>query len=212
MNAFCQNSLLVFLAATAGVSALALQDDRKPIPGVQTKPASADVIAEKWRELGTPGAAHEVLDGRAGKWNVEVKMFEPGTTASSSTPAQTTTGKSEAKWVLDGRFVQENVTGEWMGQSFQGLGMIGYDNLKQKYVSSWCDNLSTTLMTAEGTYDAATKTFTFTGECPDPMSGKFSRFRSVEKQVDPNRWSMQTFKVGPDGREYLAGEFQYTRS
>jgi hypothetical protein len=201
MNTLCQTSLLVFLASTAGVSALALQEPRKPIE------ASASTMAAKWKEFGTPGAAHKVLDARVGTWSVDVKMIPP--TGEAPT---TTKGTSEVKSIMDGRFIQETATGEWMGQPFSGMGTMGYDNLKKKYVKSWFDNMGTGLMSAEGTYDAGSKTFTFTGECPDVMAGKYTHFRNVEKQTDADHWSVQTFKAGADGKETLAGQLDYTRA
>jgi hypothetical protein len=48
--------------------------------------------------------------------------------------------------------------------TFKGMGMDGYDNVKQKFVSSWGDNMGTGIILLEGDYDPATKTFTYTTE------------------------------------------------
>ena len=45
---------------------------------------------------------------------------------------------------------------------FEGMGIVGYDNLLKKFVSVWIDNMGTGLMPGTGTYDAATKTYTYT--------------------------------------------------
>jgi hypothetical protein len=203
-------SLLVLFATAAG-SALARQDKgappSKPGGGQATPASAANPMMAKWKEFGTPGAAHKVLDALVGKWNVDVKMFEPGQTA----PMQSK-GTSEVKWILDGRFVEETANGDFMGEPFHGVGTVGYDNLKKKYVMSWVDNTSTGVMYAEGTYDAATKTFTWGGECPDVMAGKYTKSRTVEKMTDADHWSMQSFKPGPDGKEFMAGQLDYTRA
>lgn len=204
MNKLLGTSLLAVIAAAAGSAVLARQD--KPTGG-QTTPASATLMEVKWKEFGTPGTAHKVLDLRLGKWNVDVKMFEPGTAA-----PQTSKGTSEVKWIMDGRFVEETVNGEWMGQPFSGRGATGYDNLRKKYVGSWIDNMSTGVMVVEGAYEAATKTFTYTGECPDVMAGKYTRSRSTEKMVDADHWTMQMFKPGPDGKEFMAAQMDYARA
>lgn len=200
-----RSAIVLSLALTAAASAAAMntQDKGKSSQAGQTVPASA----AKWKEFGTPGQAHHALDGRIGKWNVDVKMFEPG----NATPTESK-GTSEVKWIMDGRFIEENVTGEWMGQPFQGRGTSGYDNIKQKYVSTWVDNMSTGVMYAEGTADSGGKGFTFNGECPDPVSGKYTRGRSVDKMVDADHWTMQSYKMGPDGKEFLAGQLDYTRA
>ena len=36
--------------------------------------------------------------------------------------------------------------------------------MKKKFVGSWVDNMGTGIMFSEGTYDPATKTFTYTSE------------------------------------------------
>ena len=43
---------------------------------------------------------------------------------------------------------------------FQGLGFTGYDNHPKKYVGVWIDNMTTSIMTSSGTFDAGGKTFT----------------------------------------------------
>ena len=204
MNKLLGTSVLIAGFAVASVVA-ARQD--KPAPGGKPTPASANLMEVKWKEYGTPGPEHKVLDARVGKWDVVIKMFEPG----NATPQQSQ-GTCEGKWILGGRFIQETAKGQWMGQPFEGIGTIGYDNLKDKYVSTWVDNMGTGVMVAEGTYDPATKTFTFTGNCPDVLAGKHTPFRSVEKFADADHATVQTFKPGPDGKEFLAGEMTYTRA
>lgn len=202
MNLSLGTSLCAVLTTTLSLAILGVQD--KPMR--DTAPKQGGDMAQKMKEFGTPGADHKVLDNLVGKWSVDVKMYEPG-----STTPMTSKGTSEIKWALDGRFIQETVQGDWMGQPFNGTALCGFDNLKKKYVCSWADNMSTGIMYREGTYDAGTKTFTFTGECPDVMAGKYSRSRSVEKMVDADHWKMETFKTGPDGKEVLAGQLDYQR-
>jgi len=46
----------------------------------------------------------------------------------------------------------------------------GYDNIKEKIHCSWIDNMGTGIQFSEGTYDPATKTFTYTAKwspCPE---------------------------------------------
>jgi uncharacterized protein DUF1579 len=98
-----------------------------------------------------------------------------------------------------------------MGQPFQGIGTMGYDNLKKKYVASWTDSMSTGIFLVEGTHDAATKTCTLAGEGPDMFSNKYSKFRMVEKTVDPDHFTVTMFSTGPDGKEFQSMEMSYTR-
>ena len=56
----------------------------------------------------------------------------------------------------------------------------GYDNVKKKFVASWIDNMGTGIQFSEGTYDPATKTFTYTSEM-ESVPGMKTQVREVLK-------------------------------
>ena len=58
---------------------------------------------------------------------------------------------------MNGRFVQPEFTGEFMGKPFRGVSLTGYDNTKQKYNSVWIDDMHTSMFTSEGKAKTATK-------------------------------------------------------
>ncbi|MDZ4773509.1 MAG: DUF1579 domain-containing protein [Planctomycetota bacterium] len=161
---------------------------------------------EKVMKLVEPGEAHQLFADKVGKWNLKVKLTSPGA------PEGESDATSEMKWVLDGRFVEENFNGSIAGQGVTGLGYTGYDNMKQKYVGTWMDNTTTGIVSLEGAYDAATKTFTYTGEMQDPVQGKYVKMRSTEKVVDKDHMVMSTYSPGPDGKEMRMMEVSYTRA
>lgn len=193
---------LLCAAATAG----ALSQDAKTKPQTADKAAAAEASMAKMMEFATPGAAHKVLEQRAGNWMWEAKMFTP-----AAPEPMTSKGTSEAKWILEGRYLQDTVEGTAMGQPFHGMGLTGYDNLKKKYVGTWVDTMGTGILHSEGTYDAATKTFTYTGETPDVEAGKYVKSRTTERMVDADHWLLQSFQPGSDGKEYMSFELRYTR-
>jgi len=187
-------------AVVAGAAAaLSLQERDKP---TGMDPKMAKVI-----EAGTPGEGHKALEPCAGKWDLKVKHFEK-----AGAPPVESNATSEVKWIMDGRFLEEVVKGSMMDMPFEGKGVIGYDNTKKKYVSSWIDNMSTGIMFSEGTYDPATKTSTSTGECADPVTGKLVKHRMVRKAIDNDHWTMQMFMPGEDGKEYMGMEIIGARS
>ena len=57
--------------------------------------------------------------------------------------------------------------------------------MKKKFVSSWIDNMGTGIQFSEGTYDPATKTFTYTSEM-EMMPGMKTPVREVIKVTDNN--------------------------
>ena len=138
-------------------------------------------MMQKWQAFMTPGDPHKVLAAKVGSWTNKVTIWmAPGA------PPTTTEGTSEFNTIMDGRYLTDMTTGSFQGTPFQGHGLTGYDNMKKKYTSMWIDNMGTGIMTAEGTYDAATKTFTYRGEGPDVMADKYKPVKSVEKITGPD--------------------------
>ncbi len=56
-----------------------------------------------------------------------------------------------------------------MGQPFEAIQIMGYDNMLKKFQTFWIDNTSTAFFLLYGTYDAAKKTRTDTTKLADPM-------------------------------------------
>lgn len=169
-------------------------------------PSEEEMMAA-WGAFATPGPAHAKLAPHVGRWNLTVRMFmAPGD------PPMESAATSEAQWVMDGRYVEETVEGSFMGAPFHGHGLTGYDNMKQCYVGTWIDNQGTGIAHSTGHYDEARKTFTFTMKMPDPMAGREVNQRMVERWIDDDHFVVQSFNAGPDGKEYMSMELEYSRA
>ncbi len=175
--------------------------------------ASAAPDAEamkKMMALSTPGAQHKVLESLVGEWDYTVTYR-----MAPDAPEQTSKGTSVNAWILDGRFIQQTVNGTMeMGdqtQTFEGIGYIGHDNLKNKYQSIWMDNMGTGTMVATGTYDAASKTLTESGHFSCAMKGAQVSFKSELKFVDADNYTFTMYDTGADGKSYQAMHIDYTR-
>lgn len=166
---------------------------------------SEQAMMDNWMAFMTPGAAHKQLESMVGTWDVKVTMFNPDGSSQSSD------GTSQTTWLMDGRFLLEEVHGSFDGMPFHGIGTTGYDNMKQRYVYSWCDNMGTGIMFGEGQWDPARRAFHFTGEAPDVLRGRYVPTRSTNTQLDANRWKAEMWGPGPDGREMKSMELLYTR-
>ena len=154
----------------------------------------------------TPGAAHKNLANMVGTWDTTVKMYQaPGA------PPQVTTGVSENKLVLGGRWVEENFSGTFMGMPFSGIGYTGYDNIKKQYVGTWMDTMSTSMMQSSGTGDASGKSFQFNSTMDDPVTGKSVSTKSTLTVADENHHTMEMWMPGPDGKMFKMMEINYTR-
>lgn len=166
----------------------------------------AEMMA-KWQEYATPGENHKALDQLVGNWDYTVKFWE----TPESEPSEST-GTSEIEWILGGRYIQQTTKGMAMGQEFEGLGLMGYDNAKKEYVNVWIDNMGTGLMTGTGTYNAETKTFEDKGTFSCPVEDEKDKpYRTVTTINSPDQFTFEMFAPGKDGKETRMMEIVYTR-
>lgn len=89
------------------------------------------------------------------------------------------TGRSETKWILGKRFLTQKVDGKWLGPSFKGFGILGYDNASKQYEMAWMDSLSTHILICKGTCDDSGKIITMHGDYLDPITGQPKKIRTV---------------------------------
>ena len=94
--------------------------------------------------------------------------------------------------------------------TFQGKGLDSFDQKKMKYVSVWVDSMVTKPMFLEGTYDAAAKTLTMTGEA-DGESGKPEKVKTVSQFKDQDHHSFKFYMLAEGGKEKLAFTIDYVR-
>ena len=186
------------LAAVPLVAAINPQDP-------PSSPEEAEMMA-KWMEFMTPGEPHELIAGKAGKWNLVVTMW-----MTPDAPPSESTATSKHEMIMGGRYLLDQTRGDFMGQTFEGMGLTGYDNMKKKFFGMWIDNMGTGLMTSEGTYDKAKNAITYTGESPDVMSGGYKPMKTIETFVDDDHWTMEMHSTGPDGKMFKGMEIKYTR-
>jgi hypothetical protein len=190
------------LMVTAAAPSLAAKDKKH---GKHDGKMDEQAMMEEFKRLGTPGDPHKVLASLEGSWQTKTKEWmEPGK------PPMESTGTADMKMLLDGRFLQQELSGDMMGQPYKGLGVLGYDNLRKKYVTTWIDSMGTGIFYMEGTGSADGKTITLKGSHAMPGGGSMTH-RAIWKIVDENA---QTFEMyGSHGKEKESKnmEITYTR-
>lgn len=161
---------------------------------------------KKQFEFPKPGPEHKILAELAGTYDATVKAwFGPGEPSES-------TGVMKRQTILDGRYLQEEYAGKMLEKAFRGMSLIGFDTQKKKYVTAWIDTLSTGIMITEGTYDAASKTLTSTGEDFDAGTGKKMKGRDVLKIIDADTQLFEMYRQPLDGaKEFKVLEIVYKR-
>jgi hypothetical protein len=174
----------------------------------EAKPAvDMQEMMKKWAEAAKPGAPHRLLDQFVGQWDVAMRMWmEPGK------PPMETKSTADVKWIMDGRFLLEESTGQIMGMPHKGMGITGYDNFKQKYISSWIENMSTGMYTSEGTFDQSGKVLTLHGKIDEPMTGERDKLvRFVARFISKDKHVFEIYDLVGRPDEFKAVEMTYTR-
>lgn len=197
-----QKILILAISCIAASSVFAAEKE-----GSKMDPKMAEMM-KSFHEAATPGAEHDLLKGLVGKWKVSTKSWQ-----SEDAKPEETTGTSVFKALLGGRFFQQDYKGKMMGQPYEGIGMMGYNNLTKKFESSWYDTMSTAAMTFEGSFDAKTKTLSESGEFQCPVRKSTQKMRSEMKMLDKDNMTFALFM--PDmvtGKEYKGMEQVYKRS
>ncbi|PKN63457.1 MAG: hypothetical protein CVU57_19455 [Deltaproteobacteria bacterium HGW-Deltaproteobacteria-15] len=162
-------------------------------------------MMEVYTKLAIPGAPHKALARMVGSWNTRGKYsMDP------DQPPMESTGACEQKMILGGRYLQQEHTGDMMGEAFTGVNIIGYDNHTRKYVSTWIDSMSTGIYYFEGTASADGKTITQECRYDDPVKGP-TTWRSITKIVDDNTLVYEMYGIDKKGKEEKMGETTLTR-
>jgi hypothetical protein len=193
---------LLALALVASTGPLAAQE-----PAASQPDNAQQQMMEAWLRLAAPGPNHKLLEPMVGSWSVAVTTWTaPGL------PPEHSEGTQENAMVLGGRFLQQLASSTFMGEPFEGIGYTGYDNGKGVFVSTWMDSMGTMVMISTGNADESGKVMTLTGTLDDPVSGKPTTVREVVTVVDQDKYTVEMFGPGPDGKEFRTMEGVYTRS
>lgn len=182
-------------------SAYAQQD-----AGGAVDPMGEEAMA-KWMELGQPGKHHEVFKHMEGKWDCVTTMW-------MDPDSEPEIGKAtyEAKTVLGGRYLVGKFKGEFMGEPFEGLSMMAYDNYQEKYIDVWVDSMSTGMFQSEGKA-TGNAVITMRGEMPEPMTGGTMKSKHVMDCSDKNKITMTMHHSLDDGKTWMkAMMIEYTRA
>jgi hypothetical protein len=164
-----------------------------------------EAVMKIYMKVGIPGAPHQRLARMEGSWITK-------TTASMGPddPSMESKGTCKQKMILDGRFLQQEYTGDMMGTTFKGINLIGYDNYTKKYVSIWIDSMSTTIYLFEGTASPNGKTITQVSRYDDPARGPMT-WRSVTRIVNDNTVVYEMYNKTRGGKEEKEMEMTLTR-
>ena len=144
---------------------------------------------------------HKFLARYAGDWDVEVTYWmAPGE------PPTKSTATFKGEMLLGGRYLEMTFKGFMLGRPFEGIQLVGFDNLEEKYNTLWIDNTSTSFFITKGT--RAGNVLNETGAWPDPVTGKTSAVKARTTWVNEDEYLYEQWMVMPDGAEHKGMELR----
>jgi hypothetical protein len=166
----------------------------------------AEAQAETFARYAMPGPEHKLLDRMAGNWDAITRYWP----APGAEPVESK-GSCRRKWILDGRFLMEELDGGNLVLPFRGLGLYGYDSFEQKHTSAWVDTMNTSILTNLGTYDKTNDMVNFAGQYKDPWTGTKKPERGLTRFQSKDKHALEIYVTEPDGKEFKMLEITYTR-
>lgn len=157
---------------------------------------------------GTPGKMHEHLAEGVGVWEGKGTMWmAPGMEPMQSECTLTTSV------VMDGRYTKGEMAGDMPGMGlYSGFGLTGFDNVSQKFVSTWIDNHSTGMMQGVGELSADGKTLTWKFNYNCPITKKPAVMREIHRTTGERTMTYEMFNTDPkSGKEFKMMVIDFTK-
>ncbi len=172
------------LAGALGVACAAMGAEEHKQPAMSKE---QQAMMEAMQRSGEVRAEHKQLAFFVGDWSATTTTW-----MDPKAPPQKSEGKEHIDSIFGGRYLRMKYEGTFEGQTFDGEGYLGFDNTKGKFFNTWIDSMSTNFWLAWGTYDAATKTYTFRGDMDDPAKpGTKIPVRQVVHVVDATHYTFE---------------------
>jgi hypothetical protein len=166
----------------------------------------SDPKMEAWAKAMAPGKAHAELEEQVGEWSYVVKFWQK-----AGEEPTIHRGTAVKKMVLGGRFLEEDVTGEYEGGAFHGRGITGFNNVTKQWEATWFDDAGTALQFYVGKANGKGGR-EYTSTYHDPVSGRAVPVRSVSRSADRDHHTFESYMTTPEGKEMRVMVVEYTRA
>ena len=176
------------------------------IAGLILTAAALSALGDEPQKVERPTLIHKELDRLIGTWDVAVE-FRYGDRAMKGTAT------CEAKWILDGRFVQQEYTSQFMGKPLKILQLIGYDDVKKKLIEIYLASNRNQVNVNEGEITDGGKIWSNVGELMNVRTQKATRLRTQYTFHDADRFTLEWFQPDPaaEGKEVRMVSLTHTR-
>lgn len=164
-------------------------------------------VAKAGNQYMTPSQYHEKMALEVGTWEEKITIWSgPFDTNPSSATITSTTDM-----ILNGLFQETIHKGKVMGMDFEGKSTLAYDNATKMYISTWIDNMGSTILVMKGNYDKSTKKIMMEGQAMDPVYKKNKTIREEISFINENEQKIEMFDATPEGKPYKSKSIIRTR-
>lgn len=153
-----------------------------------------------------PSAEHAWLMSHVGTWKVHCEFYMDPSQPPMVVEA-TDTCEAHGPFFTVSRF-----EAEMFGMPFVGLAQMGYDPVREEYVSTWIDNVNPFMYQFAGRMDAAGEVLELRGRAPDPHSRTVTDWRTTERHLDDGSRVFEMFMTIPGGPEVQLFTHRYVRA
>ena len=168
----------------------------------------SETTTHDWEAAAAVSESHKRLLLYVGRWScrAECRMEPNGSPIVS-------TGTSEYKLILGGRYVQGNHKGDPFEHSETGVDsmeVIGYDNGRQHYTSYWIDEVTTQPILYTGTWkDGALH---MQGKQDNGLTGVKDEPLTTVTTFSENKFVVEMFQVHSDGTTFVCMRLEFTKA
>lgn len=185
------------LLAALLAAASAAQDGAEEIAMLQEKSREATGLTEH----------HEALGDFVGRWDVTISLVMPGV------PEQSWQGTAEVRWLIEGRWLLEELEGELFGRPYQSAYIRGFDTYAKNHVVATVSSADTSLLVGRApVVDPTGEIVAFYGTLDEYTTDELNKpFRSVIRRIDADRHVLEVWDlaIGAEGAKVL--QFSYSR-
>jgi hypothetical protein len=174
-------------------------------------PAAAATLPASTR-LALPGAQHQWLNPLVGQWAVEMFVYP----APGQAPIVSKDMSAKREWLLDGRYLREELQGTFAGYPSSRIAVLSFNNLDERWELSTVDSFEPGQMWYAGRSVGSPGRFELHGESteaglgPTP-TGRKRDLRFEFEITDANKHVQRIYVKYPGAAEQLFVEQRFTR-
>lgn len=199
---YCAGGLLA--AALCLANPVYAKDPGKAAASAPSKEAVEVMALERAM---TPGEGQKRLEPMIGTFDVAIRTW-----VDPAKPPIESSATSVSVWVLGKRYIQMMLAGKLGGETYSGIGYIGFDNVTKSYEATWMDTGSTGMTWYKGGFDASGKLATMKASVPDTLTGKPTPLELRLKVSDDGSHVSELWGKGLGSKMFKMMELRYTRS